>query len=216
MLFRSIPRTINNLCFNALSLCYALKRKQVDGSMAAEAIGDLGLDSQRQESLACEAVHDRQAEEAPPIPKKTQLGWVAKLGVTAAAALILVVATAVPWRSAPNTEHEIRSSGPNVQSVVPIVSVPAHTDSAPMQMDGGSQRADKTVEITVEPHQMLSQIALQYMGEFNQQSLKEIRTLNPDLTDPNMIQPGQKIRLPEQPAWRTKDGLHAATTGDVQ
>ena len=37
------PRTINNLCFNALSLCYALKSKRVDGSMVAKAIADLHL-----------------------------------------------------------------------------------------------------------------------------------------------------------------------------
>jgi type II secretory pathway predicted ATPase ExeA len=38
-----IPRTINNLCFNALSLCYALKSKQVDDSMVSEVIADLQL-----------------------------------------------------------------------------------------------------------------------------------------------------------------------------
>ena len=37
------PRTINNLCFNALSLCYTLNSKQVDGSMVAKVIADLHL-----------------------------------------------------------------------------------------------------------------------------------------------------------------------------
>jgi type II secretory pathway predicted ATPase ExeA len=206
---QGIPRTINNLCFNALSLCYALKRKQVDGSMAAEAIDDLGLNSQRQEGLACEAAHDQLPEEAPPMPRQTQLGWLTKVGLRAAAALLLVVAVGVSWPSGPRAEHEIRSANPNVQSV-------AHTDSALAQTDTSGQRVDKTVEITVEPHQMLSKIAVRYLGEFNQQSLKEIRTLNPDLTDPNVIKAGQKIRLPEQPAWQTTDGLRAATTGGVQ
>ena len=44
-----IPRTINNLCFNALSVCCALKRKQVDDSMVAEAIADLQLIPQSKE-----------------------------------------------------------------------------------------------------------------------------------------------------------------------
>jgi general secretion pathway protein A len=35
-----IPRNINNLCFNALSLCCAMNRKQVDGAMVAEVIAD--------------------------------------------------------------------------------------------------------------------------------------------------------------------------------
>jgi type II secretory pathway predicted ATPase ExeA len=38
-----IPRTINNLCFNALSLCCALKGTQVNLSMASEIIADQQL-----------------------------------------------------------------------------------------------------------------------------------------------------------------------------
>ena len=40
---QGIPRTINNLCFNALSLCCALKSKQVAESMVSEVISDLQL-----------------------------------------------------------------------------------------------------------------------------------------------------------------------------
>ena len=40
---RGIPRTINNLCFNALTLTCALRRKQVDVGIAAEAIADQQL-----------------------------------------------------------------------------------------------------------------------------------------------------------------------------
>jgi general secretion pathway protein A len=40
---QGIPRNINNLCFNALSLCCALKTKQVDASMVAEVVADQQL-----------------------------------------------------------------------------------------------------------------------------------------------------------------------------
>jgi general secretion pathway protein A len=40
---RGIPRNINNICFNALSICCALKGKQVDASMVSEAIADLQM-----------------------------------------------------------------------------------------------------------------------------------------------------------------------------
>ena len=46
------PRTINNLCFNALSLCCALNRKQVDGGMVSEVIADLQLSPQSKEPVA--------------------------------------------------------------------------------------------------------------------------------------------------------------------
>jgi type II secretory pathway predicted ATPase ExeA len=38
-----IPRNINNLCFNSMSLAYALKKPQVDASMIRETIDDLDL-----------------------------------------------------------------------------------------------------------------------------------------------------------------------------
>ena len=44
---RGIPRNINNLCFNALSLACALKRKTIDGDIIREVVADLeikGLD----------------------------------------------------------------------------------------------------------------------------------------------------------------------------
>ena len=46
------PRTINNLCYDALSACYALKSKQVDGSMVAKVIADLQLAPQSREPIA--------------------------------------------------------------------------------------------------------------------------------------------------------------------
>jgi type II secretory pathway predicted ATPase ExeA len=42
---QGIPRNINNLCFNALSLGCALKRKQIDGDIIREVVRDLDLES---------------------------------------------------------------------------------------------------------------------------------------------------------------------------
>ena len=46
-----IPRLINDLCFNALSLCCEQKRQQVDGSMAAEAIAIQELDPESRKKI---------------------------------------------------------------------------------------------------------------------------------------------------------------------
>jgi len=40
-----IPRKINNLCFNALSLGYAKRQRSIDASIVQEAVRDLSLDS---------------------------------------------------------------------------------------------------------------------------------------------------------------------------
>jgi general secretion pathway protein A len=45
-----IPRNINNLCFNAMSLACALKKRQVDASMVRETVDDLDLSM-----LGCES-----------------------------------------------------------------------------------------------------------------------------------------------------------------
>jgi PEGA domain len=46
------PRTINNLCFNALSLCSAMNSKQVDDGMVAKVVANLQLVPQSSEAIA--------------------------------------------------------------------------------------------------------------------------------------------------------------------
>jgi general secretion pathway protein A len=48
-----IPRNINNLCFNALSLGCALGRKKVDGKIIQEVIEDLDVEPLGQLAMAC-------------------------------------------------------------------------------------------------------------------------------------------------------------------
>jgi len=57
-----IPRNINNLCFNALSLGCALRRKQIDADLVGEAVSDLDMSS-----LAVERRRELQ-EAASPVP----------------------------------------------------------------------------------------------------------------------------------------------------
>jgi general secretion pathway protein A len=66
-----VPRNINNICFNALSLGFALGKKKIDSAMVLEALGDLdvgalgeGADDARQPSLPQTAV-DRSAAQPP-------------------------------------------------------------------------------------------------------------------------------------------------------
>jgi general secretion pathway protein A len=47
-----IPRNINNICFNALTLGYAKRLEQIDGSTISEALADLDMDVLRSPSAA--------------------------------------------------------------------------------------------------------------------------------------------------------------------
>jgi type II secretory pathway predicted ATPase ExeA len=68
---RGIPRTINNLCFNALTLGYALKKKTVDSSIVKEVLSDLELDRLKSEPPAPLVLEDspsREEEAVTPLP----------------------------------------------------------------------------------------------------------------------------------------------------
>ena len=96
------PRTINNLCFNALSLCYALKSKQVDGSMMAKAIAGLHLIPHSREpietagNVAAAQPHQplwKRATESLRLwvaPKWSQASGSPKFWIPAAAVLLVV------------------------------------------------------------------------------------------------------------------------------
>jgi hypothetical protein len=44
---------------------------------------------------------------------------------------------------------------------------------------------------------------MQYLGNFDLQRLQQIQALKPELTDPDNVQPEQKIRLPSPVAKNT-------------
>ena len=85
---QGIPRTINNLCFNALSLCCALKSKQVDDGMVAEVIADLQLIPQSREPIA--AVGEVAAEQPREREKRKQARRLLKFWIPAASALLVM------------------------------------------------------------------------------------------------------------------------------
>src|ERR1700761_6740756 len=49
---KGIPRNINNICFNALSLAYALRQSRIDAELVREVIQDLGFEPARPSSIA--------------------------------------------------------------------------------------------------------------------------------------------------------------------
>lgn len=83
-----VPRTINNLCFNALSLCRALNSKQVDGSMVSEVIADLQLTPQSKEPIA--VVGKGAAEQPSEAEQRKPAARLLKLWIPAAAMLLVM------------------------------------------------------------------------------------------------------------------------------
>jgi general secretion pathway protein A len=91
-----IPRNINNLCFNALSLAYALKRRRIDSDVVEEVITDFDLSQHESLQLASE-------RSVSPVLHKVdarvfQPSWKDKLRIISLTAAGCVLALFVGWR----------------------------------------------------------------------------------------------------------------------
>jgi general secretion pathway protein A len=183
-----IPRNINNLCFNALSVGCALKRKTIDGDIIREVIGDLDLNP-LQDSLALVplpqppeqnkalAIVTRKDTSARPTLSP------AKFAVVCAALTGVLVGFWAAHRETP------ASGAVRANSVVQPL-VPAMT-SAPAK-----NTPQTGTEVLVLPGQTLSSICTQHFGSCTPEHLEQILRFNPSVVDPDVIQDGQMLRIP--------------------
>ena len=82
-----IPRNINNLCFNAMSLACALKRKTIDRDVVLDVIADLDLEPLREKKVVVQNPQQKSQVLSPnfSLASKRQSGagaWIPKLALT--------------------------------------------------------------------------------------------------------------------------------------
>jgi hypothetical protein len=229
---RGIPRNINNLCFNALSLGYALGRKKIDGEIALEAVGDLDVEPLgRMGDVPQSAVPP-----APPAEPRSAPRWVEHSGFgrrpfrTAALAASIVLASLLLFPSVRRllgTHLDRFFSGSFVlltkshdlsRPTLPLtVSATTPPDKSAM-VDGAASdtvpSGNPTVVVEVRPSQTLEQISVSHFGRFDKKLLQEIRALNPRITDPDHIETGQRIILPTRTL--TSPGTDSAGRAEVE
>ena len=190
------PRIINNLCFNALTLCCAHKSKQVNESMVSEVLGDMELTPPSRETIATvEPPEDRQTCD-PQEPMLT--GRLPKLWIPAAAALLVMFVLGGFGLKALRDSRYTKSlddNSLNIKSLGASAPAQATADNAEATIPDAAP-SSKPIEITVEPEQRLGEIAEQYLGGYDPQRLRQIQALNPRLRNPDHIEAGQKLRLP--------------------
>ena len=190
------PRLINTLCFNALSLCYALKEKQVNESIVREIIADhrLGLGP----AVGPAVPRPVELPKSTPLPTPKEMApirprfdlphphphsppppfrlHVGKALLSSAALILLLVGLAFgAYRTFWGGAFVKVDAAPHVETATPT---------------------DAPFEVTVEANQSIGSIARQYLGEFNAERLRQIRALNPALTNPDHVEVGQKVLLP--------------------
>jgi len=212
-----IPRNINNICFNALTLGCALQRKTIDAEMIRDVLSDLNFPQMSTHTSApvdestgqTQGVHSRTTNR----PKLSK-GWLGIISAAACAIVVLfglliqqafrVVSLDNPVAASSNATPTLPASASATRTDVPKAeAVAASSVSAGL----APHEQVKTPVESLSPHanvrlvpvregQSLYSICGESFGECRPELLKEIIKINPSITDPNHIVSGQKVAIP--------------------
>jgi len=225
-----IPRNINNLCFNAMSLACALQRKTIDRDVVRDVIADLDLEPLREKKVVTEK-SEKKSERLPlrlsSMPKKQSFiaGWIPKVALTS---VVLLAVALFFFNVDRGTRTSALPSGvATVSAAPPAAATPAPAPTptlapaptpAPvvvsevslMPADEASRNSAQAAEdVRVKPGQTIYQISVDKFGKYDRKALDELRGLNPWLSNPDRIRTGQKIRVPAMATLST-NGQHTA------
>jgi type II secretory pathway predicted ATPase ExeA len=204
-----IPRNINNICFNALSIGCALKRTEIDSDVIREVLADLKFEVDGAESRAVlsDAKKSSHVVTTTSITRRIQPG--AKIGLIAAAACATValfgwlavqayqaIAADAPKGNNVSAASSVQGSlSDSTKTSVPEVSSRSVADRQ-VGPDGGLLHVNQTKVIYVHEGQSLFRICEENFGECRPEILKTILKLNSSIADPDHIVTGQEISIP--------------------
>ena len=213
---QGIPRNINNLCFNALSLGCAAGQKRIHSAIVDEVMADLDL-----RKLAGGPRATQTQPITPPAQRKvleypktkasgSRRRVVGSSAFVAALALVGLFAIALPevfhrvlldplGGNPAQTTHASAVSRPATSETEPSPAAESRASEIPTAKPAAQENhSGEIFTILVRPHQTLRQICLQHVGRFDDSFVRKILELNPWLADPNRIEIGQEIRLPSE------------------
>lgn len=222
-----IPRNINNLCFHAMSLGCVEKQKTIDIEVLHEVLRDLDVESLRAEPVPVPSpALALQLRSVPLVPdasrKSFAKSWTARVGAVAALLLALswpmlnakraatrAAPADVPVSSSVAPEPVVPASTANsdtkIATVAPVAGFasgesnePSHarTDVRPKTVRPSTPENSQLSRVA--PGQTLFRISVAKYGTYNDSILTKIRELNPWLSNPDVIKPGQQIRIPSK------------------
>jgi len=208
-----IPRLINNLCFNALSLGCAAQHRQIDAAVVKESAGDLSLDSPFPKPMVPrqQAAPGATRDLRPSLESiysriranflRRRLFHASVLFLTLSGLGIYLGARTRPATVPASAVHGLNSASsaavPGAEPLSerratgPSDGLPSH--AMPQTGDGNSIRSFKYV---VQPNDTLRDLCVSMLGRYDSAVLSEIRQLNPDLKNSDHLDVGQEIRLP--------------------
>lgn len=193
---QGIPRNINSICFNALSLGCALGRKRIGREIVQEALNDLSLDNVAGKTHSGELPSP--GISGRPAFSLDGLGGVFENRTLQTAVLFALLGGLAAYFVAYRGAALVRSS--------PGMNVPAGSAeqmpaafASPERADPDDDQTTETagfVSYTVQPHDNIAHLCKRSLGHYDEAALAELRKLNPGLVNPNHIEVGDQIRLP--------------------
>jgi len=197
-----IPRNINNICFNAMSLACAMGCKRIGPDIVQEALNDLSLNCFVEKSRILRGP-------TPTIGSTPQFSvrWskdnlFASRTAQTAVLSALLGALGTYFGAHIGTRAIDSSSAANLSAQTSAEqSTPFHNakgnGSLGFSRDSGSA---KFVTYVVRPHDTIWNLCVLSLGRYDETAVAELRKLNPDLTNVDRIEVGQPIRLPVRPS----------------
>jgi type II secretory pathway predicted ATPase ExeA len=210
-----IPRLINNICFNALSLGCAMQYRQIDEATIKEAATDLSsidfpihrpMTPQRKAARAV-------SRELRPSLKSLYIrirGKFLERRVFQTMVLLLALCSlGVYWgtrtrpaTAQPSTLHTLNSAS---SAASPSLGAPSDrrvastSDVLPSPANPRAVAEKASVQsfaYVIQPKDTLRDLCVSMLGRYDSDVLSEIRELNPNLRNPDHLDVGQEIRLP--------------------
>lgn len=217
-----IPRNINNLCFNAMSLGCTLKMKTIDDDVIWEVVRDLDLQSLVQKPSETPKPEIAKQRRQPGsingavskgISSRLFSGWRLKGALAMGLASVALAATFLLHHRHSQVDlgrSSTVSYSPPAETTPSVIEVAdslhdaqtnaMKTVSSPPKLPLVSpdpRRSNPPSFVIVRPNQDIFRICLGMLGRYDEGTLAKIRELNPELGgDLDQIKVGQKIRLP--------------------
>ena len=219
-----IPRNINTICFNALSLAIAEKSKRVESEFVEEILADLNLvdfvSEPRQRPHSSAGVAQTKSPviptEKPPVRKRS----VHAAYATLVAILLLSLGASLLTHSRPKlmdlkeepgrrvalpTQSTTADERPMVQkvsiaSVLPAPAVPSTDASRSASVPIDESTVMGLLEMprihVVQRNETIVDIARSEYRRASPKVIQQIVAMNPEIINPNHILTGQRLRIP--------------------
>ena len=211
---QGIPRLINNICFNALSLGCATQMRQVDARVATEAVEELSMSFSGPKPMAPRQLATRTVTNGlrsslesgyrrirTNLFGRRFLSTAVVLLATGGLGMILGTRTHSASVQSPavsdlKATESARAQGSESSSERRLTGSTTGQPSANIPLTGEPESSVKSFTYVIQPKDTLRDLCVSMLGRYDRNVLSEIRELNPELKNPDLLEVGQEVRLP--------------------